>query len=72
MQEPINLPLHPDTCSVDGWSTDERRVLREFAQVVARECEQAVFVSSNPSTHEGAHVNRLARQAIRARFGLEG
>ena len=37
MQDRIKLPLHPDACSVDGWSTDEQRVLREFAQAVARE-----------------------------------
>lgn len=47
-------------------------LLERFAQLVARECVAAVYISSNPSTHEGAHVNRLAREAIRARFGLEG
>jgi hypothetical protein len=77
MQEHIKLPLHPDTCSTDGWSTYEHRVLREFAQAVARECadicdQRAVELGTRWS---GADVSPDASSCaalIRARFGLEG
>jgi len=64
MQDRIKLPLHPDACSVDGWSTDEQRVLREFAQAVARERKKIADDSDyGPIQH---HIG----DQISARFGL--
>lgn len=70
MQDRIKLPLHPDACSVDGWSTDEQRVLREFAQAVARECSEICRELANTDAHDYNEVRSDCAQAIRARFGL--
>jgi len=68
MQEHIKLPLHPDTCSTDGWSTDKQRVLREFAQAVARECADI----AEDTIEQGGGLGHHSAKAIRTHFGLEG
>jgi len=77
MQDRIKLPLHPDTCSIDGWSVDEQRVLREYAQAIARECISALKTVKGESSECSDGERRYFEadtsdyvDAIRARFGI--
>lgn len=67
LKERVKLPLHPVTCSVEGWSTDEARVLREFAQAVARDC---AAVCDNAWQIDGSFSAKEFGDLVRARYGL--